>query len=86
MISIATEHLLDMNSQVPTEQAIDIGSTPQGTRRKVKLVGGEFDGAKLKGSVVEGNDSKVDVGPGVLYRFARAVAGTAELGTNGGMA
>ena len=56
MIEIKTEHLFDMAIQVPAERAEEIGDTPWGLRRIVKVTGGEFEGPKLKGTVVDGDD------------------------------
>lgn len=46
------EHVLTMIAR--TEQAIPVPGTPQGTRGVVRVTGGEFDGASLSGSIVDG--------------------------------
>jgi len=56
MIAIETAHLFDMKIEVPVEQSQEIGNTPVGHRRIVKVTGGVFEGPKLKGTVVEGDD------------------------------
>jgi len=56
MSEIRTEHLFDMTIQVPVEQAQEIGETPMGLRRVVKVTGGEFEGPRLKGTVINGDD------------------------------
>lgn len=56
VIEVRTEHLFDMSIQVPADRADEIGSTPLGSRRIVRVVGGEFEGPRIKGIVVEGDD------------------------------
>jgi hypothetical protein len=56
MLAITTEHLFDMKLQVPASDAITVGSTPHGERRIVKVTGGEFEGPRLNGRVLGGDD------------------------------
>jgi hypothetical protein len=56
LIEIRTEHLFDMTIQVPVERVQEIGKTPMGLRRIVKVTGGEFEGRRLKGTVIDGDD------------------------------
>ncbi len=56
MIQIGTEHLFQLAIQVPADQTQDIGDTPAGHRIIVKVTGGEFEGPRLKGTVLEGDD------------------------------
>ncbi len=56
MIEINTEHLFQMAIQVPAEQTREIGDTPWGRRIIVKVTGGEFEGPRIKGIVLEGDD------------------------------
>jgi len=46
------EHVLTMIAR--TEQAILVPGAPQGTRGVVRVTGGEFNGASLSGTIVDG--------------------------------
>jgi hypothetical protein len=56
MIAIKTKHLFDMSIEVPDERTQEIGNIPAGFRRIVKVTGGTFEGPKIKGTVVGGDD------------------------------
>jgi hypothetical protein len=56
MTPMVSEHLFDMTIHVPAEQTEDVGETPWGMRRIVKITGGEFEGPRLKGRIVGGDD------------------------------
>ena len=56
MLDVSTEHLFDMKIQVPVAEALDVGFTPRGQRSVVKVTGGEFEGPRLKGQVLGGDD------------------------------
>ena len=56
MLDVSTAHLFDVKIQVPVEEAVDVGNTPHGQRRVVKVTGGEFEGPRLKGQVLGGED------------------------------
>lgn len=71
MIEIATQHLFDMEIEVPLEEVVDIGSTPHGSRIIVKVVGGSFAGPVLAGSVVGGDDWLLSRPDGVMQLDCR---------------
>jgi hypothetical protein len=56
MNEIRTEQLFQLSIQVPADQMQDIGDTPAGHRTIVKITGGEFDGPRIRGRVIEGDD------------------------------
>ena len=56
MLNVATEFLFEMKLQVPSAETTEIGQTPCGLRRIVKVTGGEFAGPKLKGRILGGDD------------------------------
>lgn len=78
MIEIRTEHLFDMTIQVPAERAEEIGDTPLGLRRIVKVTGGEFEGPKLKGTVIDGDDWLLLRKDGVLLLDCRLTLKTED--------
>ena len=55
------EPVLTANARL--ERPIDVGSTPQGVRRVVPILGGRFEGPKLKGEILPG---------GADWQFTRA--------------
>lgn len=56
MLEVKTEFLFDMKMLVPGSGAIDLGQTPSGGRRVVKVTGGDFIGPKLSGRILGGED------------------------------
>jgi hypothetical protein len=52
MAEIRTAHLFTINLTVGAPQ--ELGQTPYGQRRVVPVTGGTFDGARLRGTVLEG--------------------------------
>ena len=56
MTEIRTELLFRLSIQVPADQTQDIGATAVGHRIIVKVTGGEFQGPKIRGRVIEGDD------------------------------
>ena len=49
-------HLLNMELLVDFRKIAPIGKTPKGVRQIAPIVGGKFNGEKLKGTVINGND------------------------------
>ena len=78
MIEVSTEHLFDMEIQVPPEQALNIGDTPCGRRQIVKVVGGNFVGPKLSGTVVDGDDWLMVRSDGVMQLDCRMTLKTSD--------
>jgi hypothetical protein len=52
MPEIKTEPLFDITLEVPPP--LDLGETPFGRRRIARVVGGAFEGPKMKGRVLDG--------------------------------
>ena len=52
LTEFSVEHVLTMVAR--TEQAILVPGAPQGTRGVVRVTGGEFDGARLSGTIAAG--------------------------------
>lgn len=55
------EPVLTANARL--ERPIDVGSTPQGVRRVVPIIGGRFEGPRMKGEILAG---------GADWQFTRA--------------
>jgi hypothetical protein len=56
MLEVTTEFLFEMQLQTPGSEAVEIGQTPYGQRRVVKVIGGEFTGPRLSGRILGGDD------------------------------
>ena len=52
MPDIKTEHLFTISLEVP--QIRDLGATPYGGRRIARVASGRFEGARVKGKVLDG--------------------------------
>ena len=78
MIEVATEHLFDMDIPVPSEQAIDIGDKTYGRTQIVNIVGGNFVGPKLSGTVADGDDWLMVRSDGVMQLDCRITLKTSD--------
>jgi hypothetical protein len=54
MLGVKTEFLFDLKADLDWAGAVDVGTTPHGTRRIVYVKGGTFEGPKVKGVVLPG--------------------------------
>ena len=58
-------------THVDVDRIIDFGQTPQGHRRMVPILGGTFEGPKVRGKVLPGADWQIVRPDGVLELEAR---------------
>lgn len=54
--SILTSHLMTLGLEVDEPASARIGATPKGYRSIAPITGGQFEGSRLSGRVVSGND------------------------------
>jgi hypothetical protein len=54
MSDVKTEFLFDLKADLDWAGAVDVGTTPHGTRRIVYVTGGTVEGPKVKGVVLPG--------------------------------
>jgi len=63
MLDVKTEFLFDLKADLDWAGAIDVGTTPHGTRRIVYATGGTIEGPKVKGVVLPGGGDWAIVRP-----------------------
>jgi hypothetical protein len=75
-LMIATQPLFELRLTVP--QVLDLGDTPQGRRRVAPVLGGSFEGERLKGEVLGsgGGDWLLQRNDGVVTLDVRLVLRT----------
>ena len=54
MLDVKTEFLFDLKADLDWAGAVDVGTTPHGTRRIVYATGGTIEGPKVRGIVLPG--------------------------------
>jgi len=75
MIPLKSEFLFTLTGTVAT--ALDIGHTPSGKRRIYPISGGDFEGPRLKGKVLEGgSDAMLVRADGVAQPDVRSILKT----------
>jgi hypothetical protein len=65
------EFLFDLTAEVG--ELISMGEAPLGERRLIEITGGSFEGPRLRGKVLSGNDWQIARRDGVLELDARYV-------------
>ncbi len=63
MLDVKTEFLFDLKADLDWAGAVDVGTTPHGTRRIVYATGGTIEGPKVKGVVLPGGGDWATVRP-----------------------
>jgi len=63
MLDVKTEFLFDLKADLDWAGAIEVGTTPHGTRRIVYATGGTIEGPKVKGVVLPGGGDWAIVRP-----------------------
>jgi hypothetical protein len=77
VLEVKTEFLFDLKADLDWAGAVDVGTTPHGTRRIVYVTGGMVEGPKVKGIVLPGGGDWSIVRPdGVIVLDVRAACRT----------